>query len=90
MRAPGRHSCHAIWRECTGGDNIASMEIELNGAALQIDETTTVAVLLEQLDLVERRVAVEVNREIVPRSRHALHRLVAGDQVEIVHAIGGG
>jgi sulfur carrier protein len=66
------------------------MEILLNGEAREVDEATTVANLLEVTGLVERRVAVEVNREIVPRSRHGERRLVAGDRVEIVHAIGGG
>jgi sulfur carrier protein len=37
-----------------------------------------------------KRVAVEINRDIVPRSRHATHRLCEGDRVEIVQAIGGG
>ena len=40
--------------------------------------------------LAEKRVAVEVNLEIVPRSRHATRVLGEGDRVEIVHAIGGG
>jgi sulfur carrier protein len=66
------------------------MEILLNGEALVLDEGMTVAGLLARSGLAERRVAVEVNREIVPRSRHGQHRLNPGDQVEIVHAIGGG
>ena len=66
------------------------MEILLNGEAREVVEATTIANLLEVTGLVERRVAVEVNREIVPRSRHGERRLVAGDRVEIVHAIGGG
>jgi sulfur carrier protein len=49
-----------------------------------------VAALLAQTGHGERRVAVEVNREIVPRSRHGQHLLEDGDQVEIVQAIGGG
>jgi sulfur carrier protein len=46
--------------------------------------------LLQQAGYGERRVAVEVNREIVARSRHASHALAEGDQVEIIQAIGGG
>ena len=46
--------------------------------------------LLQAQGLGERRVAVEVNGEIVPRGQHAGHVLAAGDQVEIVHALGGG
>ena len=49
-----------------------------------------VKALLQAEGLQERRVAVEVNGEIVPRSRHAEWALVAGDRVEIVHALGGG
>ena len=48
------------------------------------------AQLLHHTGLAERRVAVEVNQVIVPRSRHEAHALSAGDRVEIVHAIGGG
>lgn len=66
------------------------MEIVLNGEAMRLDATLTVAQLLERIGMAERRVAVEVNRSIVPRSRHDKHLLDAGDRVEIVHAIGGG
>ena len=51
---------------------------------------TTVLQLLQLEGLAERRVAVEVNGEIVPRSRHGEHALADGDRVEIVHALGGG
>jgi sulfur carrier protein len=50
----------------------------------------TVAALLHDMGLAERRVAVEVNREIVPRSRHGEHQLKENDRVEVVFAIGGG
>ncbi len=66
------------------------MDILLNGETHAVPEGCTVAELLRRNDLAERRVAVEVNRTIVPRSRHEAHVLVADDQVEIVHAIGGG
>ena len=74
---------------CAIGDNDA-MEIVLNGKSLAVDANLTVAALLEAQGLGERRVAVEVNGEIVPRGRHGGHALAAGDQVEIVHALGGG
>lgn len=67
-----------------------SMQIELNGCAKHVDADTTVASLIEQLGLAGRRVAVEVNREIVPKSAHTAHRLQEGDRVELVHALGGG
>lgn len=50
----------------------------------------TVARLLEELELADKRVAVEVNQEIVPRSRYQAYRLRSADRVEIVRAIGGG
>ena len=65
------------------------MEILINGQMHQI-AAATVLELLQAQGLAERRVAVEVNGEIVPRSRHGEHALVAGDRVEIVHALGGG
>ncbi|WP_225763026.1 sulfur carrier protein ThiS [Stenotrophomonas sp. Marseille-Q4652] len=66
------------------------MDITLNGEARHIPEATTITTLLELEGLGARRVAVEVNGEIVPRTRHAQHPLADGDVVEIVHALGGG
>lgn len=66
------------------------MDIVLNGKPRQIGADTSVADLLVVELLGERRVAVEVNGQIVPRSLHAGHRLQDGDRVEIVHALGGG
>ncbi len=66
------------------------MRILLNGEAREFVAPPTVADLLAASGFADRRVAVEVNREIVPRSRHDAHRLADGDRVEIVHAIGGG
>ncbi len=66
------------------------MDIELNGQPRRIDPGASILALLENEGLAERRVAVEVNGEIVPRSLHAMHALAEGDRVEIVHALGGG
>ena len=66
------------------------MQIHLNGHAHHCDEGTTLAQLLAEAGYADRRVAIEVNRDIVPRSQHAQHVLRGGDEVEIVHAIGGG
>ncbi|MHB8473006.1 MAG: sulfur carrier protein ThiS [Gammaproteobacteria bacterium] len=66
------------------------MEIIVNGQARQVVDGLRVSALLEMLELSGRRLAIEVNREIVPRSRFATQQLQAGDQVEIVQAIGGG
>lgn len=66
------------------------MNIVLNGDPRQLPQSATVLDLLQSEQLTERRVAVEVNGEIVTRSLHASHELRDGDQVEIVHALGGG
>ncbi|KRE88838.1 thiamine biosynthesis protein ThiS [Frateuria sp. Soil773] len=66
------------------------MQITLNGGPRDCAPAITVAQLLDEAGYAGRRVAVEVNREIVPRSQHAARALAEGDQVEIVHAIGGG
>lgn len=68
----------------------ATVEIRVNGDPRNVPAGISVAELLEELSLARRRVAVEVNQEIVPRSRHGEHRLSAGDRVEIIRAIGGG
>ena len=68
----------------------SGMDIRLNGEPLALTAPCTLAGLLTAQGLAERRVAVEVNGEIVPRSRHAGHLLAEGDRVEIVHALGGG
>lgn len=66
------------------------MQILLNGKPYECPAVMTVVALLAETGQGECRVAVEVNREIVPRSRHAEHKLHEGDRVEIVQAIGGG
>jgi len=66
------------------------VEIIVNGQNRQVAEGTTIAQLLERLDLSGRHVAVEVNLDVVPRARHAEHRLGPGDRLEIVTLVGGG
>ena len=66
------------------------MKIILNGEEKSLAGSITVAALLQEMGLSERRVAVEVNREIVPRSRHGEVELKDNDRVEVVFAIGGG
>jgi sulfur carrier protein len=66
------------------------MQILLNGEQKTLSGPLSVSQLLEQLGLAGRRVAVEINREIVPRSRHGEHELKHDDRVEVVRAIGGG
>jgi sulfur carrier protein len=67
-----------------------TMHIQLNGERYELPVGQSVTDLLQRLELTGRRLAVELNRDIVPRSQHATTVLVDGDQVEVVHAIGGG
>jgi thiazole synthase len=66
------------------------MQVTLNGEARTLPEPLTVADLVEQLGYDCRRIAVEVNREVVPLPRQPNIRLVSGDAVEIVTLVGGG
>jgi thiamine biosynthesis protein ThiS len=66
------------------------MRITVNGEARDVPDRTTVARLLEMLPTAGGPVAVEVNREIVPRSLHADRALAPGDEIEIVTLVGGG
>jgi thiamine biosynthesis protein ThiS len=67
-----------------------SIDVVINGQPRTIEYGTTVSVLLDQLGLGDRRVAVERNREIVPRADHASTVIVAGDRLELVTFVGGG
>ena len=66
------------------------MEITVNGETRQAPETFTAAQLVAEMGLEGKRIAMEVNQEIVPRSTYETHQLQAGDRIEIVMAIGGG
>jgi sulfur carrier protein len=66
------------------------VRILLNGAPREVAANLSVGKLLDAEGYAQRKVAVEVNREIVPRSLHAQHIVREGDRIEIVHAIGGG
>lgn len=78
-----------LGRSPATGDNPA-MDIRLNGAHFALPAGSTISDLLVAQGLTDRRVAVEVNGEIIPRSRHSTHPLTDDDVVEIVHALGGG
>jgi sulfur carrier protein len=67
-----------------------TIAIVVNGAPQRLDAGTTVADLLARMDVAGKRVAVERNGEIVPKSRHGETRLADGDRLEIVIAVGGG
>jgi sulfur carrier protein len=66
------------------------MQITVNGTPTEVPDTLNMAELIERLALAGRRIAVEVNAELVPRSRFGEHRLQADDRVEIIQAVGGG
>ncbi|MEE1869219.1 sulfur carrier protein ThiS [Pseudomonas sp. 119P] len=66
------------------------MEVEINGVAQWLPADINLAQLLVRLQLQGRRLAIEYNLDVVPRSEYAELRLKQGDRVEIVHAIGGG
>lgn len=65
------------------------MKIVINGQP-QTFSAITLSLLIEQLGMKQDRVAVELNRNIVPRSQWAETHLAEGDQLEIVHFVGGG
>ena len=64
--------------------------ISVNGETRNVPQGATVALLLTTIGLDTRKVAVERNEEIVPRSTYAAVALHEGDKLEIVHFIGGG
>ncbi len=64
--------------------------LRINGQPRQFPAPLSIAELMLALDLAGKRVAVERNGEIVPRSQHGDARVVDGDQLEIVVAVGGG
>ena len=66
------------------------MQITVNGERQELPDNLTAAALIDRLGLAGKRLAMEINRELLPRSRFDQHQLQPGDQIEIVHAIGGG
>jgi len=69
---------------------VTEIVISVNGSSRNVLAGTTVAALLEDLDLDGRTVVVELNRQIVRRTEIADTRLEEGDRVELVHFVGGG
>jgi len=64
--------------------------LTINGAQRQLPVNTTVAALIEEMGLAGKRIALERNGDIVPRSTFTMQTLVDGDKLEIVVAVGGG
>jgi sulfur carrier protein len=71
-------------------DALSSLSIRVNGEARTVRAGSSVAELVALLGLGGRKLAVAVNRDVVPRAQHAFHRLRDGDRVEILEAVGGG
>jgi sulfur carrier protein len=69
---------------------IGVIALTINGAPRSFEGPLTVAQLIERLELIGKRIALERNGEIVPRGSFAHQRLTDGDKLEIVVAVGGG
>lgn len=66
------------------------IQIQLNGSATTVDADSSVASVIAEILSTGKRVAVEMNGEIVPKSRHSETRLRDGDKLEVITAVGGG
>ena len=66
------------------------IDVVINGQSRSVNVGTTVAALIAELGLGDRRVAVERNRNVVPRAEHATTVLADGDKLELVTFVGGG
>ena len=66
------------------------LELTINGEPRQFPDALTISGLIEQLGYAGKRIAIERNGEIVPKSQHGSTSLVSGDVLEIVVAVGGG
>jgi sulfur carrier protein len=64
--------------------------VSINGESRQLGTATTVAALIDEMGLTGKRIALERNGEIVPRSTFVTQQLSDGDKLEIVVAVGGG
>ena len=66
------------------------MEVSVNGKSVSVPAGSSLSTLIQRLSLGDSKIAVEHNREIIPRSQYDSLQLRDGDQLEIVQAIGGG
>ena len=67
-----------------------NIDVVINGQARMVNPGTTIAALIGDLGLAGKPVAVERNREVVPRAQHATTILAPGDRLEVVTFVGGG
>jgi sulfur carrier protein len=80
----------APWRIISGMNEQDTIEIIVNGDALQVRRSARVTDLIKQLELASERLAIELNLSILPRAKWAETELRPGDRLEIVHFVGGG
>ncbi len=66
------------------------IELQVNGEPVHVPDGATLRDLIERLELGDRKVAVAVNRNVIPRAQFAEHRVEADDRIEILEAVGGG
>ena len=69
---------------------MTEIQVSVNGDALKLPEGSSVAALLDRLKIATPRVAVERNREIVPKAEYGTTKLLPGDALEVVEFVGGG
>ncbi|HTL53518.1 MAG TPA: sulfur carrier protein ThiS [Planctomycetota bacterium] len=69
---------------------VGSLQVQVNGRPERLQAGTTIAQLLESMQLGKQRCAVEVNQQLVRRERHGSHELKDGDKIEVVTLVGGG
>jgi len=67
-----------------------NLDLQVNGEPRSVPPGCTVAQLVRHLGLDQRRIAVAVNRDVVPRGAYGNHPLAGGDRIEILEAVGGG
>jgi sulfur carrier protein len=66
------------------------MQVTINGESHTLNDGIMLSTLLTELDIAGKRIAVEINESIVPKSLHPSTVINQGDKIEIIHAIGGG
>ena len=66
------------------------IDVVINGQPRTVNQGTTITALIGELGLAGKPVAVERNREVIPRAQHATTELAAGDRLEVVTFVGGG
>ena len=69
---------------------MSQLEIRINGESRSVSPSTSLSQLLEELSLQSKQVAIEVNMELIPRTKHSEYEIQPGDEIEIVTLAGGG